>query len=138
MHETVDELNKVCEEVGICIPQPSDHELLLHFGQTELGSPGQVVNPTRAKDSTCTCFKYKAKEICWQRGVIGTLTQEQKATFCTNKVYVDEPKLLERYTSFADAAEAAHRKVAMIPRGERLQPWLNAMSEELSRRGIEV
>jgi hypothetical protein len=87
MADVLDDLNQLCVEAGICPVAPTDHELLLHFGQTELGSPGIVRDPARAKSSSCTCFKYKGKDICWTKGVIGTLSPEQKATYCTNKVY---------------------------------------------------
>lgn len=49
------------------------------------------------------------------------------------------PRLAERYTAFAEAAEAAHKKIETMPRGtERLGVWLSAMGEELGKRGIEV
>jgi hypothetical protein len=136
---TLKALNEACVETGVCEREPSDHELLLHFGETELCSPGIVVNVERARTSPCSCFTYKGKDICHVRGVIGTLNQDQQAMLCVaGKVYKEQPKLVERYQKFAEAAEIAHQQVATIPKGERMGTWLSAMATELSKRGIEV
>jgi len=118
----------------------SDHELLLHFGVEELGSPGLVINKPRAKASPCSCFTYKGKDLCWSRGVLGMLKQEQQEVYCVaGKAYKAQPKLVERYTTFAQAAEVAHKKIETMPKGtERLDAWLSAMGEELSKRGVTV
>ena len=42
-------LNKICQEVGVCESEPSDHEFLLHFGIEEVGSPGIVLDEARAR-----------------------------------------------------------------------------------------
>ena len=119
---------------------PSDHELLLHFGAEELCSPGLVINEARARASPCTCFTYKKKDFCWSRGVIGMLKQEQEEIYCVaGKTYKAQPKLTQRYTRFAEAAEEAHKKIELMPKGrERLETWLTAMGEELSKRGVEI
>ena len=40
---------------------------------------------------------------------------------------------------FAEAAEAAHKKIESMPKGmPRLEAWLGAMGQELSKRAIEV
>jgi len=127
-------VKQICEEI------PSDHELLLHFGIEEVGSPGLVVDEARARASPCSCFTYKGKDMCWSRGIIGLLTQDQENIYCVaGKTYKAQPALTERYRSFAEAAEEAHKKIEAMPSGvERLEVWLSAMGEELSKRGIEV
>lgn len=119
---------------------PSDHELLLHFGVEEVGSPGLVVNEARAKASPCSCFTYKGKDMCWSKGIIGMLGRDQQDIYCiAGKTYKARPALTERYTRFAEAAEAAHKKIEAMPSGvERLEAWLGAMGEELAKKGIEV
>lgn len=126
--------------MGVCEEIPSDHELLLHFGVEELASPGLVVNEARAKASPCSCFTYKSKDLCWSKGIIGMLKQDQQDIYCVaGKTYQARPKLVERYQTFAAAADEAHKKIAAMPSGvERLEAWLGAMSEELAKREIEV
>ena len=119
---------------------PSDHELLLHFGVEEVGSPGIVLDETRARATSCSCFTYKDKDLCWSKGIVGMLSQPQQEVYCVaGKAYKAQPKLVERYTRFAEAAEEAHKKIEAMPKGrERLMTWLTAMGTELSKRGIEV
>lgn len=121
-------------------PMPSDHELLLHFGIEEVGSPSLILDEARARATPCSCFKYKERDYCWTKGGIGLLKPEQQATYCVaGKAYKEQPKLVERYTRFAEAAEEAHKKIETMPKGrERLEVWLTEMGRELSKRGIEV
>jgi len=138
--EAKDKLNKICQEVGVCGEIPSNHELLLHFGIEEAGSPGAVLYDATARATPCSCFTYKGKDLCWSKGIIGLLTQPQQDIYCVaGKSYKAQPALTERYTRFAEAAEVAHKKIEAMPRGmERLEKWLEEMGEELSKRGIEV
>lgn len=124
----------------IRIEMPSDHEMLLHFGIEELGSPGLVIDEATARATSCSCFIYKGRDLCWSRGIIGMLKQEQQEIYCVaGKTYKAQPALIERYTTFAEAAEEAHKKIEAMPKGrERLEVWLSAMGEELSKRRIEV
>ena len=124
----------------ILATMPSDHEMLLHFGIEEVGSPAIILDEATARATPCSCFSYKGKDLCWSRGAIGLLKQEQLGTYCVaGKAYKAQPKLVERYTRFAEAAEEAHKKIETMPKGrERLMTWLTAMGEELSKRGIEV
>jgi len=119
---------------------PSSHELLLHFGIEEAGSPGAVLDEATAKASPCSCFTYKGKDLCWSKGVIGLLTQNQQGVYCVaGKTYKPRPALTERYTRFAAAAERAHKEIETMPKGmPRLEAWLSAMGRELSKEGIEV
>lgn len=138
--KTIATLNKICREVGICEEIPSNHELLLHFGIEEAGSPGIVLDYATARATPCSCFTYKGKDLCWSKGVIGLLNQPQQEVYCVaGKAYKAQPKLVERYTRFAEAAEEAHKKIEAMPKGrERLEVWLEEMGKELSKREIEV
>ncbi|MBA7533542.1 hypothetical protein ES705_25782 [subsurface metagenome] len=133
-------LNEICQEVGVCAKMPSTHELLLHFGIEEAGSPGAILDEATAKASPCSCFIYKGKDMCWSRGIIGLLTQDQQKVYCVaGKAYKPRPALTERYDRFAAAAEEAHKKIEAMPKGmPRLEAWLEAMGEELSKREIEI
>ena len=124
----------------ILTTMPSDHELLLHFGIEEVGSPAIILDEATARATPCSCFTYKGKDLCWSRGAIGLLKQEQLDIYCVaGKAYKAQPKLVERYTRFAEAAEEAHKKIEVMPKGrERLEVWLTEMGKELSKRKIEV
>lgn len=128
-----EECQKAIEEL------PNDHKLLLYFTLEELASPALIRDPALAKATPCTCFTYKGKDFCWSKGAIGLLKQEQVAEYCVaGKTYKETPGIKERWGKFAEAAESAHKRIEAIPKGERLSPWLEAMSEELGKRGIEV
>lgn len=126
------------EEISTAIP--SDHEMLFHFGIEEMGSPGAVLDEATARATPCSCFTYKGKDLCWSKGIVGMLTQPQQEIYCVaGKAYKARPALTERYTKFAQAAEAAHKKIESMPSGmKRLETWLSEMGKELSNRGIEV
>ena len=68
------------------------------------------------------------------------LSQPQQDIYCVaGKAYKAQPALTRRYETFAAAAEEAHKKIESMPSGiERLEAWLGAMGEELSKRGVEV
>ena len=133
-------LNRICQEVGVCESVPSNHELLVHFGIEEVGSPGVVLDQATARATPCSCFTYKGKDLCWSKGIVGLLSQPQQEIYCVaGKAYKAQPKLVERYTRFAAAAEEAHKRIEAMPKGrERLEVWLTEMGRELSKRGIEV
>ena len=124
----------------IFVTMPSDHELLLHFGIEEVGSPGIVLGEATARVTPCSCFTYKARDYCWSKGIIGMLKPEQQEIYCVaGKTYKAQPRLVERYTTFAAAAERAHKEIESMPKGtERLEVWLSAMGRELAKEGIEV
>ncbi|MCK4417861.1 MAG: hypothetical protein KAV99_06805, partial [Candidatus Latescibacteria bacterium] len=133
----------VSEEAEKEFPEmiPSNHELLFHFGIIEeAGSPGAVLYEATAKASPCSCFTYKGKDLCWSKGVIGLLTQNQQEVYCVaGKTYEPRPALTERYERFAVAAERAHKDIESMPKGmPRLEAWLSAMGRELAKEGIEV
>jgi len=119
---------------------PSTPELLFHFGIEEAGSPGAVLDEPTAKASLCNCFIYKGKDYCYSKGVIGMLSQDQERLYCVaGKTYKEQPKIVERYTKFAAAAERAHKDIESMPKGmPRLEAWLSAMGRELAKEGIEV
>ena len=101
-------------------------------------SPGIVINEERAKASPCKCFTYKGKDYCYSPGIIGMLEAGQVPLYCSAKEYEVRPGIKQRFEEFAEAAEAAHKRIEEIPKGERLVPWLTEMGKELRARGIEV
>ncbi|GAI71688.1 unnamed protein product [marine sediment metagenome] len=104
-----------------------------------LPEPGAlIVNPERAKATPCKCFTYKGRDYCWSPGAIGMLKQEEEAIYCPTKEYEARPGITQRFEEFSEAAEEAHKEIESIPKGERLEPWLEAMGKALSKRGIEV
>lgn len=101
-------------------------------------SPGIVVDPDVAARTSCKCAKVGDSEICFSKGIIGGLDEGQKEAYCKPKTYYESPGLQERLGEFKEAVAAAQEQIKDIPKGERLEPWLSAMSLELQKRGIEV
>ena len=118
--------------------EPTNEELLMGFAEHEIEGSARIIDEQRLRTNPCRVFIYKGREYGFGKGAIGLLTSAQIAQYCTNKVYTVSPGLRERFERFAEAAGAAKASIAHIPKGERLGPWLEAMSRELSRRGVEV
>jgi len=125
--------SKVLEEVA------DEKGLLLHFTEHGLLGHAIILDEARARATPCKVFTYKGREYAFTKGAIGMLTEDQMREYCTaGKSYTVSPGIKERFEKFAEAAEAAHRKIEDIPKGERLIPWLREMGEELEKRGIEI
>jgi hypothetical protein len=114
------------------------HDLLLDMTIEALGSPGLVVNTDIAGRTGCRCYKVDDTLMCFSKGIIGTLSKPQVEAYCPTKEILTEDGIVERVKKFKEAAKVAKAKIAGIPKGERLEPWLTAMGEELTKRGIEV
>jgi hypothetical protein len=112
--------------------------LLAHSMPHMEGSPGIIVDPDVAERTSCRCVKVGDSEICFSKGIIGGLDEGQKEAYCNPKTYYESPGLEKRLGQFKEAVAAAQERVKDIPKGERLGPWLSAMSQELQTRGIEV
>jgi len=113
--------------------------LLLHSVPYQEGSPGIVVNEATAMVSPCRCIEYRpGKKLCFSKGIIGALSDEQEAIYCPVTEELESPGLEKRLKDWMDAVETCKAEIAPIPKGERLEPWLSCMSRELKARGIEA
>lgn len=112
--------------------------MLLNFAVEEMGSPGIVVNPDIARATPCRCYVIDAEtKMCFSKGIIGTLSQPQRAVYCTTEIDLTQG-ITERVREFREAVKEAHKEVEKIPKGERLEPWLEAMGRAARKRGIEL
>lgn len=101
------------------------------------GSPGLVVNEATAKVSPCTCYRVDETEMCFSKGVIGTLTKEQIGLYCPQKFYKTQG-LVKRVKGFKEGAAVCKVETKKYPKGERLKPWLECMGREAGKRSIEL
>lgn len=115
-----------------------NYRMLLDLTVEELGSPGLVVNPDIVGKTKCKCYDVDGKLLCFQKGIIGTMSQAQAQAYCKEKEVLREGGLVERVRRFREAAKEAHEKIEKIPKGQRLEPWLTEMAKSLSKRGIEI
>jgi len=113
--------------------------LLLHSVPYQEGSPGIVVNEATAMASSCRCIEYRpGKKLCFSKGIIGALSDEQEAIYCPVTEELESPGLEKHLKDWMDAVETCKAEIAPILKGERLEPWLSCMSRELKARGIEA
>ena len=113
--------------------------LLLHSVPYQEGSPGIVVNEATAMASPCRCVEYRpGKKLCFSKGIIGALSDEQETIYCPVTEKLESPGLEKRLKDWMDSVETCKAEIAPIPKGERLEPWLSCMSRELKARGIEA
>jgi len=111
--------------------------LLLHSVPYQEGSPGIVVNEATAMASPCRCIEYRpGKKLCFSKGIIGALSDEQEAIYCPVTEELESPGLEKRLKDWMDSVETCKAEIASIPKGERLEPWLGCMSRELGARSI--
>lgn len=115
-----------------------DESLLLHSVPYCEGSPGIVVDADVAARTSCRCARVDGSEICFSKGIIGGMSEAQKEAYCNPKTYFTSPGLEKRIKGFKEAVAEAKKRIEEVPKGERLEPWLTAMSKELRERGIEV
>ena len=94
---------------------------------------GRVIDPSTAF-RVCHGFKLDDELMLWSKGVIGTLSDSQEK-LC-DRIYVYEPvppELVERQGEFSEVARYCSRKVKKYPKGDRLQPYLECVSERMDR-----
>lgn len=113
------------------------HGLLLDMTVEALASPALVVNPDLASRTKCRCYKVDDTLMCYSAGAIGTLSKSQVEAYCPTKEILTEG-IARRVKLFKEATKEAKAEIADVPKGERLEPWLHAMSKALRKRGIEV
>jgi len=130
---------RTADEVMERVREQESDSLLLHSTPSAYGSPGVVVNEAVAMASPCRCIEYRpGKKLCFSRGVVGALSDEQEKVYCPTTVPLESPGLEKRLKGWMESVEVCKAEIAPIPKGERLKPWLGCMSRELSAKGIEA
>lgn len=127
------------DEVMSRIREQEHDSLMLHSIPHGYGSPGIVVSEAIAKTSPCRCIEYRpGKKLCFSKGIVGALSDEQEAIYCPTTEALESPGLEKRLKGWMGAVETCKAEIASIPKGERLEPWLGCMSRELAARGVEA
>lgn len=112
----------------------SAEELLLHSTVHAYGSPGIVVDADIAARTPCRCYG----NICFSRGIIGALSKPQREAYCPSVKEVTSPGMTKRIQNWQEAVNICKSKTETLPKGEKLEPYLICMGQELTRRGIEI
>jgi len=112
---------------------------------------GVVINEELAKRSPCECYIIeldgKKTDICFSKGIIGQLTEEQEQKYCPIRVDITEEyaknnpvylkayeDLKKRLKEFIEASEECKRLARNIKDGfERLKFRIKCMKERLGR-----
>jgi patatin-like phospholipase/acyl hydrolase len=132
-------VDKILNESMVSVLDIRGLSLLMHFTEHEILGSARVLDEAAVQASPCNCFTYKDRDYCFARhGAIGLLTGDQQNLCKAGKVYEVKPGMKERFEKFSQAAETVHAKIEAIPKGERMEPWLTNMSEELAKKGIQV
>lgn len=130
---------KTADEVMERIREQEHDSLMLHSVPYAYGSPGIVVNEAVAMATPCRCLEYRpGKKLCFSKGIIGALSDEQEAIYCPVTEKLESPGIEKRLAGWMDAVETCKAEIAHIPKGERLEPWLSCMGRELRARSIEA
>ncbi len=130
---------RTADEVMERVRERERDSLMLHSTPYAYGSPGIVVDETMAKATPCRCIEYRpGKKLCFSKGIIGALSDEQEKIYCPTTVPLESPGLERRLKGWMESVETCKAEIAEIPKGERLEPWLSCMSRELAAKGIEA
>jgi hypothetical protein len=113
---------------------------VLHSVPYAFGSPGIVVDEAKARATPCKYVEYApGKRLSWSPGIVGALSDEQERQYCSEWIEVKRPAVVARMRGWQDAVNVCKAEIANVVGGhERVEAWLNCMSRELKRRGIEV
>lgn len=131
--------NRTADEVMERVREREHDSLLLNSIPYAYGSPGIVVDGAKAKATPCRCIEYKpGKKLCFSKGIIGALSDEQEKIYCPAVEELVSPGLERRLSNWMESVETCKAEIAEIPKGERLEPWLSCMSRELKTAGIEA
>jgi len=130
---------RTAEEVVARIRERERDSLLLNSIPYAYGSPGIVVDEEVAKATPCRCIEYRpGKKLCFSKGVVGALSDEQEKLYCPTEEKLESPGLQKRLEDWMESVDICKGEIAKIPPGERLKPWLSCMSRELKARGVEA
>ena len=136
---TNEEVDRIATQV---VERLGEENLLLHSVPYINGSPGLVVDEARARATPCRCVEYSPnKRLCWSRGIIGALTDEQEQTFCSAIYDINRPGTVERMRKWQESVDTCKGELARIPEAsgqERVTTWLQCMSRELTSRGVQA
>lgn len=101
---------------------------------------GIVINEELARKTPCTCYQIgKTKEprdlLCWSSGIIGSLSDADEVLFCPTKVIKPATReLKDRLDRFTSAV----RKASERYKGEGITRWLQLVSEEMRKVGLDI
>ncbi len=109
-------------------------DLLLQSIPEAEGLGGIVVRPDTAALGPCTCYD----NVCFHKGIIGALNSSERSQYCQQIEKGESPGMVKRVEHWKEAVGVCKGEIAETPRGQRLEPWLRCMGQELSKRGIEI
>ncbi len=135
--------NDIAEIVRLCIRydiSPQDirdlveeqEDILQLEGLVEIeGYGGIVINEERARTTPCVCYDLGKKKLCFSRGIIGALSEEQIKEYCKAGIeHKTSEKLLERIERFKEAVSECVRRAQQAKTG-RIKVFIECMSEKL-------
>jgi len=115
------------------------HTLMLHAVAEMYGPGGIIVDEAKARATPCSCVEYKPDKFwCTSKGVVGALTDEQEMIYCNPREIVERPGVKERMTKWAEAVEFCRAQLPPTDGRTRLEVYLDCMSKQLTKAGIEV
>ena len=103
-------------------------------GLVEIGDfGGIVVDEEKAKTHKCKCYEIPGhKKLCWVKGIIGALSQEQIEKYCKGKAIIERSeKLYQHLLGFREWVKKCRKMAKSKPKGKRLEYFLSCMSEYL-------
>ena len=99
---------------------------------------GIIVNEEVAKTTPCKCFKLNEELMCFSKGIIGTLSNEQEEIYCTSKeIEPATPGQKQRIAKFTEAVHAAKERYDIAGK-PGITDWLRLVGEETEKRGIKI
>jgi len=128
--------NKIVSSTGILDLSGIDEtpDKLLFY---ELALDGIVVDPVTAElKGPCKCTKTDYGDICWKKGIIGTLSKQQRDEYCpVEKRYYEKTRLNTRLNQFAKVSQSCEVGQDNV---NDIADRLVCMHKGLEKRGVNV
>lgn len=137
---------EVREEINECLRENAElkakvqellisyEELLLHSIPEMEDLGGIVVHPDIAAQGPCGCYG----NVCFHKGIIGALNASERGQYCHEVEEESSPAMTKRIQHWDAAVQVCKGEIAGIPKGNRLEPWLQCMGKELPKHGITL
>ncbi|MDL1957047.1 MAG: hypothetical protein LWW95_08405 [Candidatus Desulfofervidus auxilii] len=98
------------------------------------GYGGLVIDEAKAELYPCTCYDIgEGKKLCFSKGIIGALTEEQIKKYCKKGiVHKTSERLKERIMNFRKAVRTCWARVKALKiekKGKKLEKFWQCMSE---------
>jgi len=138
---TDQESEELAEKIATKVKEKlAEPNLTIHILEHEATGHGLVINPAKARATSCKCFEYEGEEYCWSEGVLGLMSSkknpEQIAEYCAKGKEPAGAGVARRFEEIKRVASEAHSQ--WQEKGGGLPGWWQEIGKKASEAGVEL